>query len=314
MEKKNRDKGPPEEKEIPVGMEDLAGGGTLSVLSRAEIDVQITTAKRYPRSVTAFKREAEEMATLDEETAGSMFYVLPRAGKNIEGPSVRLAEIVGSAWGNLRYEARVVDVGERHIAAQGTAFDLEKNIAARVEVRRRITDKRGKRYNDDMIGVTANAACSIALRQAIFKVVPFAYVKDIYEKAREVSVGKGLTMEQRRGRALEWFSKAGAKQADVLKLLARKGVEDITVDDLILLQGLKTAIQDNETTWDAIMEEKFALSEQDAMPRAIEEIADRRPPAKTDAGADPAPPSTLPPPPDDVPKFRLTPEGPVEMK
>ena len=97
MEKKNGDKGPPEEKEIPVGMEDLAGGGTLSVLSRAEIDVQITTAKRYPRSVTAFRREAEEMATLDEETAGSMFYVLPRAGKNIEGPSVRLAEIVGSA-------------------------------------------------------------------------------------------------------------------------------------------------------------------------------------------------------------------------
>lgn len=225
-------------------------GGALGALNRSEIDVQIVTAKRYPRSIVAFRRQALEMATLDEETAGSMFYTLPRSGKTIEGPSVRLAEVVGSAWGNLRYGARVLELGEKFLTAQGACFDLEKNIAIQVEVRRRITDKQGRRYNDDMLTVTANAACSIALRQAVFKVVPFAYVKPIYEEAKLVSIGKTLTMEQRRTRALEWFSKVGAGELKVLALLGRKGVEDITVEDLVTLQGLKTAIKDGDTTVD----------------------------------------------------------------
>src|SRR5690606_17376874 len=76
----------------------VVSGGALSELTRAEIDMQIATAKRYPRSLTQFKESAMEMACLDEETAASMFYVLPRDGKKIEGPSVRLAEVVGSAF------------------------------------------------------------------------------------------------------------------------------------------------------------------------------------------------------------------------
>ena len=234
---------------------EVVSSSGLSNLVRAEIDIQIVTAKRFPRSVVNFKREAEAMATLDEDTAATMFYVIPRGGKNIEGPSVRLAEIVGSAWGNLRYSAQIISIESKQIVAQGTCLDLEKNVAAQVEIRRRITDKNGKRFNDDMIGVTANAACSIALRQAIFKVVPFAYIKDIYGKAQEVSIGKGLTMEQRRSRAFDWFTKIGAKQEDVFKVIKKKGLEDVTVDDLITLQGIRSAVMEGETTWEAILKE-----------------------------------------------------------
>lgn len=223
--------------------------GMLATLNKAEIDVQIATAHQWPRAVSKFKREAMAMATLDEETAGAMFYALPRGGRRIEGPSIRLAEIVGSAWGNLRYGSRVVDIDEHFVTAQGACFDLEKNVACSVEVRRRITDSKGRRYNDDMITVTANAAMSIALRNAIFKVVPFAFVKDIYDAAKKVSLGEGMTMEQRRTAALDWYSKF-AKPEAVLVMLGKKGVEDIDEEDLILLRGLRTSIMDGETTWD----------------------------------------------------------------
>lgn len=232
------------------------GTDSLSALTRGEIDIQIATAKRYPRSVTDFKRVALEMATLDEATAASMFYALPRADKTIEGPSVRLAEIVGSAWGNLRYGARVIEISDRWVTAQGACFDMEKNLACSIETRRRIVDKNGRRFNDDMIGVTSNAACSVALRQAIFKIVPMAYVKDILAEARLVAVGKHLTMEQRRTRIFEWFAKIGASQEDVLSLMDRKGPADLTVDDVIILLGLKTAIQDGETTFDETLSAK----------------------------------------------------------
>lgn len=55
------------------------------------------------------------------------------------------------------------------MTAQGVFHDLERNVAITYEVRRRIVDKNGRRYKPDMIGVTANAACSIALRNAILR-------------------------------------------------------------------------------------------------------------------------------------------------
>ena len=54
------------------------------------------------------------MATIDAEVAGSCFYKLSRGGKTIEGPSVRLAEIVASAWGNLKFGARIIDEPSVH--------------------------------------------------------------------------------------------------------------------------------------------------------------------------------------------------------
>src|SRR5688500_14733606 len=86
----------------------LEGGDALAALNRSEIDMQISTAKKYPRSVTRFKRDVESLACLDEETAATMFYSLPRGGKNIIGPSVRFAEVVASSWGNIRSGARVI--------------------------------------------------------------------------------------------------------------------------------------------------------------------------------------------------------------
>lgn len=219
---------------------------TIAELNRSEIDIQISTAHAYPRSIKEFKRKAMELATLDEDTAGSMFYVLPRAGKKIEGPSVRLAEVVGSAFGNLRYSARVVSVDREFITAQGMCHDLEGNNAACIEIKRRITDKNGRRYNADMIQTTGNAACAIALREAIFKVVPRALFKDVYEQARLTSVGKNKPMVQRRHDALDWFKKAGATEADVLAFLDRPGVDDITIDDLIQLTGVRTSIKDGD--------------------------------------------------------------------
>lgn len=227
---------------------ELPSADALMALNRSEIDTQIATAKRYPRSIRQFKENAMEMACLDEDTAASMFYALPRGGKKIEGPSVRLAEVVGSSWGNLRYGSRVVAIDDKFITAQGACMDLEKNIAATVEVKRRITDSKGRRYNDDMIQVAGNAACSIALRNAIFKVVPFGLVKPVYENARLTSIGKAKSMAERRAAALEWFQKAGATVEQVLQAIDRKGVDDITIDDLYTLTGLRTAIKDGETT------------------------------------------------------------------
>lgn len=235
------------EETIEVDIEEATSGAmALTAVERAAIDSQVATAKQYPRSVTKSVREALTMATMDEDTAASCFYCLPRAGKRIEGPSARLAEIMAYSWGNFRADADVVSEDRTHITAVGTAFDVEKNVAIRVRVRRRITKKSGVRYDDDMIGVAGNAAISIALRNAVFKVIPRSVVNKVYQAARKASLGEGGTITQKRQKALDWFAKLGVSEDEVFGVLGVKGMDDIGEDELITLRGMVTAIQDGE--------------------------------------------------------------------
>jgi len=232
----------------------------LEVISKAEIDTAIATAKRYPRSIKKFQQEAMSLATLDEDTAKSCIYALPREGKVIRGESVRLAEIIGASYGNLRYAARVVQETAHTVVAQGICFDLERNISASVEVSRRIVDKHGRRYSRDMIEMTKNAACSIALRNAIFRVVPKALVKPIYDAARRVAIGDASTLSERRMKAIEAFAKMGIFEDRLLAKLEVPSVEDIGLEHLEVLVGLYNAIRDGTTTID----EAFPEPEPDA--------------------------------------------------
>lgn len=230
----------------------IDAGVALTAADRAQIDIQIATAKRYPREVVKAQKEAMALACQDEDTAGSMFYALPRKAKGktvyIEGPSVRFAEVLVYCWGNIRAEARVVAIDETHVTAQGTCMDMERNIGQRFEVKRRITDSNGRRYNEDMITTAGNAACSIAFRNAVFKVIPFALAKRIYDAARRRATGGAEPIEARRQRALAWFSRVGAAEARVLALLQVEQPDDITEEHLVFLTGLKNAIQDGDTT------------------------------------------------------------------
>ena len=43
----------------------------------------------------------------DPKTAEGCFFSLPRGGKRLEGPSIRLAEICAATYGNLRCGSRI---------------------------------------------------------------------------------------------------------------------------------------------------------------------------------------------------------------
>lgn len=248
-------------------------GAALEALDRAAIDVQITTAKRFPRDISRCKRDALTLATMDEDTAGSMFYALRRDGKVIDGPSARLAEVIAYSWQNLRVESDIIGIDDKHITAMGACFDLERNVAVRVRVKRRITTKEGRKFSDDMIVVTGNAAASIALRNAVFKVVPFALVKPIYQAARLTAIGEAESHAGLVDKWLAYFAKMGVVEEKVCAFLGHRGKDAITNDDLFTLAGLKTALKDGETT----IEEAFnpRATEAGAAPDLNERIRKR---------------------------------------
>ena len=228
----------------------------IEQVTRAEVDTQISTAKKYPRTLSKVKADMLSFATLDQETAEDCFYTLPRGGKSIHGPSVRLAEIAVSCYGNLRAGSRIIDTvstgDSPHVVIQAVCHDLEKNVAVTVEKRRRIVGKKSKggAIDEDDINLAANAGAAIAFRDAVFKVVPGALIKPIFEQAKQVAIGDAKTLAERRQRAVESFGKMGVQKDKILALLNKRSVDDIDLADLETLFGLHTAIKDGQTTID----------------------------------------------------------------
>ena len=102
----------------------------LAAINRTEVDMQIATAKQYPRDLSQVLNKIATFAKMDKETAEDCFYVLRRKDRDgndslIEGLSVRMAEIIASAWGNLRIQTRIIGNDGRMITAQAMCHDLE---------------------------------------------------------------------------------------------------------------------------------------------------------------------------------------------
>ena len=68
--------------------------GTAALISRSEIDMQIATAHKFPRSIKRFRNEALQMVTLNEQVAESCIYALPRGDKTIDYG--RVMEVMGT--------------------------------------------------------------------------------------------------------------------------------------------------------------------------------------------------------------------------
>src|ERR1041384_3669955 len=238
-----------------------ADTNAISAITRGEVDLQVATARRYPRSVVTFQREAGELATQDAETAASCIYSLPRRDKEgqtvrVKGPSIRLAEILAHAYGHLRVEGRPVGEADGFVVCRGTAWDCQKNVLIAIETRRRITGRNGRRFSDDMVSTTTNACTSIALRNAILHTIPKTYWQPIYEAAVKAAVGDQKTLSERRQRAMEHFQKMGIQPAQVYQKLGVKGMAEITTDHLEDLFGLATAIKEGEISIDEVFREE----------------------------------------------------------
>lgn len=224
----------------------------MDALERANVDIQVSTAKRYPRDIRKATNNAIAIVTTNAAAAATCGYALPRGGKPITGPSVHLAKILAQQFGNIRAEAKVVQITPTQVVSRGTAWDLENNYAAAFEVRRSIIDKNGRPYSADMITVTGNAANAIAYRNAVFAIIPKSITDATYQAAQRMITGD-LTSEEKiiakRSKTLKEFKDSfGITEPEVLRLLGKETTNQIREEQIGVLIGMWQALTDGDTT------------------------------------------------------------------
>lgn len=258
----------------------FAGVGAIAQITGAESDIQIATAKRYPRDVAKFKKNAELQVCADLETAMTMSYKLEREDdsgkkKDIVGPSVRFAEVIAPAYGNSRAGSRIVDVDENFVTAQGIFWDLESNFALTKERKGSIRKRNGQKYSQNMIQTVANAQSSTAFREAVLKGIPQAYWKPIWEKSREfIANASGENLARARDRIVAYLTKhkEGVTVEQILAKFEKSKLEEIIGEDMVTLSAIANSVRDGETTpkkeflpEEPTTEEKSETSKQDSL-------------------------------------------------
>lgn len=226
----------------------------IEAMNRAEYDVQIATAKKYPRNLTRVKDNIVAIATMSKEMAETCRYALPRGGKSLSGPSVHLARVMAQQYGNIRVDSRVKQITDKQIISEAVCFDLETNYAVKVEVRRSILNKYGERFSDDMITVTGNAASAIAYRNAVLSVIPKSITDVAYNASIRMITGD-LTTEDKlitaRKKAIEYFKdNYNVTDEQIFKAIGVRSMGQIKAEQIADLRGLEQSIKDGDTTPD----------------------------------------------------------------
>jgi hypothetical protein len=252
----------------------MSNGETLQVYEgeKAMIDSQVATAKAYPRNIKKFLDNCITTVTGDKEIAESCVYTVPRGKGKISGPSVNMAKICMQFYGNFRSGARVIEIEHKTLTSEAIAFDIENNVSVKIQVKRSIFGSNG-RFSDDMIVVTGNAANAIALRNAIYAVIPKVFIDQIYNAAQKKIIGDVSTEEKlilQRTKTMQALKdRYNVSEKEILSAIGKASIEHITKEDLVIFAGIDTAIKDGDTTVDQAFRGKITEEQKPKEDRVV---------------------------------------------
>jgi hypothetical protein len=92
----------------------------------AEVQAAMAIAQRFPRNQLR-AMDAIINACSRPTLAESALYSYSRGGTEITGPSIRMAEALAQAWGNIQFGVRELDQRHGESTVEAYAWDLESN-------------------------------------------------------------------------------------------------------------------------------------------------------------------------------------------
>lgn len=195
----------------------------------AEIRSAIQIAKMFPRDENAAYTRIMKMCDR-KSLAEQAQYSFPRGGTNVVGPSIRLAEAMAQAWGNIRYGVKELEQKDGSSQMEAFAWDVETNtyrsMSFKVEHKRKT--KKGTYDLDDprdIYEMNANQgarrvrACILAIIpgdvvdaavEACEKTLKSGHSKPLSDRVRDMLVGFEKTYQVK----TEWIEKYAAMKVD----------------------------------------------------------------------------------------------------
>lgn len=229
---------------------DINQGAVAIEESRAIAEAQgkLIVAKRFPRDqAAAFERIMKSCAR--KGLAEAAMYSFPRGGQVITGPSIRLAEELARAWGNIDYGIRELSQKEGVSEMEAYCWDLETNTfsSQKFTVKHELHTKHGvKKLTDprDIYELTANNG-GRRLRARILAILPPDLVDAAVEQCFATLSGAATELiEDRVKKMLKAFAPYGVNKEHIETRIGKK-LDAVLSEDIVTLTTIYQSLKDN---------------------------------------------------------------------
>lgn len=235
----------------PFTKRDSAGlnQGTVAIEeSRAVAEAmgKLYLAKKFPRD-EAKAYEKVIAACQRKSMAESAEYAYPRGGETVSGPSIRLAEEMARAWGNIDYGIRELSEDEDSTEMEAYCWDMETNTISSQKFRVKKERKAGgntKKLTDqrDIYEQNANLG-SRRLRARILAVLPPDLKDAALEECKKTLQPKKEELPGRVQSMVKEFAKHKVTQA-MLEAKRGKKADKFSAEDFTELVAIFNSIKD----------------------------------------------------------------------
>ena len=216
----------------------------------AEVQAAMVVARTNPRDQQA-AMDRILVACQRPGLASQAVYQYARGGTDITGPSIRLAEAVALAWGNLQFGIRELEQANGESTVQAYAWDVETNTRREMTFQVphvRYTKRGAKALNDprDIYEMVANQGAR-RLRACILSVVPGDVIEAAVEQCEETMKAKVDTSPEAIQKVLRAFEALGVSKAQIEARIQRR-IESITPAQYMSLGKIRASIKDGMST------------------------------------------------------------------
>lgn len=161
-----------------------------------EVKGQIFMARQFPRNVIQSENRILD-ACKRPALAQTAIYSYPRGRTKVEGPSIRLAEVLAQNWGNLSFGIQEIEQREGESIAKAFCWDLETNVRQEkifhVPHSRKANGKLQKLTDPrDIYELVANNGAR-RVRACILGVIPGDIVEKAVEECNKTMTGANET-------------------------------------------------------------------------------------------------------------------------
>lgn len=213
-----------------------------------EVRAAIFMAKQFPRDEqAAFNRIM--LACQRKKVAEEAEYEFPRGGTKVTGPSIRLAEVIAQAWGNIDYGMNELEQRSGESTVESYCWDLETNTRRSIKFTVKHERKARGSINKlddprDIYEMVANQGAR-RLRACILGVIPSDIVEAALEKCREtLKASYSEPLADRIRKALQQFDEKYGVKKDMVEKYIGCSADSFTENDFIRLGNVWKALRD----------------------------------------------------------------------
>ncbi len=221
----------------------------------SEVQAAMIIAKRFPRNIIDAENKILD-ACKRIRMAEVAMYAYPRGSTKVEGPSIRLAEAMAQAWGNIDFGIKELEQRDGESVVMAYAWDLETNARHtkvftvkhertknegygenRVKVKTKLDDPR------DIYEMVANQGAR-RLRACILDIIPGDIQEAAIEQCRKTLAGDSTEpVIDRVKKIVRAFQTFGVTEEIIEERLGHK-LKATDANELVTLRNIYQSLTD----------------------------------------------------------------------